>query len=89
MELFWKMFLECDISSREEDFWEWLQKLGWEFRAIDTLEQDAAKIERIKEKYQKIANNTVVVEGNTIKISVPLTKKLEQKVKKADPVILK
>merc|ERR1711881_789836 len=46
------------------------------------LEQDAAKIERIKEKYQKIANNTVVVEGNTIKISVPLTKKLEQKVKK-------
>merc|ERR1719348_847908 len=46
------------------------------------LEQDAAKIERIKEKYQKIANNTVVVDGNTIKISVPLTKKLEQKVKK-------
>merc|ERR1712243_207897 len=46
------------------------------------LEQDAAKIQRIKEKYEKIANNTVVVEGNTIKMDVPLTTKLGLKVKK-------
>merc|ERR1712226_1535309 len=45
------------------------------------LEQEAAKIEKIKEKYEKIKNNTIVVDGNSIKITVPKTKKVEEKVK--------